>query len=358
MKSLVILLALLILVTSACSPAATLPTSTQSPATDVPATSIAPEPTDAATPEATADSPVELTQTAGTTAPLRVSVIPVINALPLLVAQEAGFYADEGIEVEIVGFRSALARDEAMLAGELDGQNTDLISMLRMVNAGGTVRVVRSDPPTTPYFSIVAGANSGIETVDDLRGVEIAVSNDTIIEYLTRELLLAQNFAEDELNFREVGSISSRLEFLRTGQVAAAMLPEPMTSLAIAQGARVVLNDESAPFVPTVLAFSEQAIAERPDDIRAFLRAYERAVEAINADTEQLYRDLFIETASIPEELRADYQVPTYAEASVLNEEQVASVVSWMVERGLIDDALSYDEVVDPSFLPEPAAAS
>lgn len=356
MKSLVILLALLMLATGACSPAATQPPPTQAPATDVPA-SPSPEPNDAVTPEATADAPVESTQTASVDAPLRVSVIPVINILPLLVAEREGFYADQGIEVEIVGFRSTSDRDEAMLAGEIDGQNTDLVSMLHLIDAGGSVRAVRSDPPTTPYFSIVAGADSGIETVEDLRGVEIAVSNNSIIEYLTRELLLAQGFTEDDLNFQQVRSIDSRLEQLRTGQIAAATLPEPMTSLAVAQGAHVVLNDEAAPFVPTVLAFSAQAIAERPDDIRAFLRAYERAVQAINADTEQLYRDLFIQTVSIPEALRDTYQVPTYSEASVLNEEQVASVVNWMVERGLLN-ALSYEEVVDPSFLPETAAAS
>lgn len=350
MKYLLAILALLMLVIGACSPATTptpLPPTSEATTEDSP-TDTAEATADAEAAEATADT----AQTSATgDEPLRIAALPVINSLPLHVAAEEGFYEDEGVSVELVPFGSAREREAAMQAGAIDGENTDLISAILLSNAGVGVRAVRLDPPATPFFSIVVGAESGIETVEDLKGVEIAVSSNTVIEYLTVQLLREQSFTDEDIRLIEVSSIPQRLEFLANGQVKAATLPEPLTTLATAQGGRVILNDADTGFVPTVLAFSQQALDERPDDVRAFLRAYERAVEAINENPNQ-YRDLFIASAGIPENLQETYEVPPFLEASVLSEEQVQAVMDWMVERDLIEQALPYDQVMTGDFLP------
>src|SRR5690606_32306507 len=141
-------------------------------------------------------------------------------------------------------------------------ENTDLQNVILLINGGFEVRAVRFDPPATPYFSIIAGPDTDIETVEDLAGVEIAVGFNTIIEYLTWVLLRDAGLEEGEIAMIEVSSLPQRLEFLVSGQVQAATLPEPLASLAVAQGARVIINDESAPVVPTVLAFSLETLEE------------------------------------------------------------------------------------------------
>src|SRR5690606_10631640 len=184
-----------------------------------------------------------------------------------------------------------------------------------------------------------------------LAGVEIAVGFNTIIDYLTWVLLRDAGLEEDEIAMIEVSSLPQRLEFLVSGQVQAATLPEPLTSLAVAQGARVIINDENAPVVPTVLAFSLETLEERPEDVRAFLRAYERAVEALNENPDE-YRELMIERANIPQPLRDSYEIPPYLPAGVMTEEQVKSVMDWMVMREYIEEPLEYDRVVNGDYLP------
>lgn len=393
MKNILTLAAVLFIVLAACSPAAT-PTPTQAPPTQPPpttapeteeavveetevateaATVTETEPTDEATDAAEATQEDSVTEeaslateaatavaaaataegTAGAVSgePLRIGALPVINALPLYVAQAEGFYQDEGVNVELVPFAGPLEREAAMQAKAIEGENTDLQGVILLNNAGVDVRAVRYDAPAAPFFSIVAGKDTDIETVDDLAGVEIAVSHNSIIEYLTYVLLHDAGLSDDDIKMIEVTSIPQRLEFLASGQVQAATLPEPLTSLAVAQGARVIINDENAPVVPTVLAFSKETLEERGDDVRAFLRAYERAVEALNENPDE-YRDLMIERVNIPEPLRASYSVPPYRPASVLSEEQVQSVMDWMVQRGMIEEPLPYDQVVDGSYLP------
>lgn len=283
---------------------------------------------------------------------LRIAILPVLNTLPLHVAQAEGFYAEEGVNVELIPFDSARDRQIALQTGEVEGANTDLQGVILLVNGGFDVRAVRSEPTLEPYFSIVAGANSGVETIDDLRGVPIAISENTIIEYLTTEMLLNAGFSPDEIVYEEVPAIPVRLELLNTGQVAAATLPEPLTTLAVnLQGGRLIANDGDAAFVPTVLAFNGAVLDEQPDAVRAFLAAYERAVAAINSNPEA-YRDVMNANINIPAPLQATFPVPTFPIAGVPTEDQTALVQDWMVSAGLIPAALPYESLVDGSFLP------
>lgn len=285
---------------------------------------------------------------------LRIAVLPVLNTLPLYVAQEAGFYEEEGVNVELIPFTSARDQQVAVQAGEVDGLNTDMAVQSLLVNGGIDLRAVRHEPIQEPYFSIVAGAESGIESIDDLRGVPIAISQNSIIEYLTTQMLLNAGFSEDEIVYEEVPAIPVRLELLAQGQVAAATLPEPLVTLATTlQGGTLIASDlDAVDFVPTVLAFNGDTLANNGEAVSAFLRAYESAVAAINTDGES-YRDVMTGNLIIPEPLQPTLPVPTFPVANVPTEAETAQVVQWMIDNELLEEPLTYDALVDDSFLPE-----
>ncbi|MGQ9887301.1 MAG: ABC transporter substrate-binding protein [Aggregatilineales bacterium] len=286
---------------------------------------------------------------------LKIALLPVLNTLPFYVAQAEGFFADEGVTVEIVPFDSARDQQVAVTAREVDGLNTDMV-VAALLNNAVPVVIVRADPPAAPFFSIVAGRDSGVETVEDLKGVEIAIASNSIIEYMTTELLRGAGFRDDEMRYVEVPQIPVRLELLVQGQVKAATLPEPLTTLAVRlQGGRVVADDSAAAFVPTVIAFRQAVLDAKPEAVSALLRAYERAVAALNADAES-FRDVLIANIRVPEPLQAAYPVPTFFPAAVPDAGQTALVLDWMVERGLLEAALDYDAFVTDAFLPETLA--
>jgi len=352
-------LCLVLVFASACAP--TPPSSTLEPTATVfktrespptpgaEVTEVAVETTEITT-EATAPTAAQATDDI-TAAPLRVGVLPVMNALPMYVAEMERFYQQEGVTVELITYGSAREREQAMQDGTIDGESTDIVAVILLNNAGIDLRAVRWDSTSTPFFSIVVAEDSEITTVDDLKNVEIAVSENTIIEYMTRVLLREAGFSDDEIRLVNIASIPRRLEALTNGQVAAATLPEPTTAQAVAQGARVILNDAETGVVPTVLAFTTDALANRPDDVRGFLRAYERAAEAINADP-TAYRDLFIPASNLPQELRAGYEVPHYRTAGVASEVEIEAILDWLGSRDMLRQRLTYTDYVDNTFLP------
>ncbi len=284
---------------------------------------------------------------------LRIAVLPVLNTLPLYVAEAEGFYEDQGVTVELIPFNSAREQQIALQAEEVDGANTDLVVTALLINGGVDLKVIRMEPIEGAYFSLVAGPETGIESIDDLRGVAIAISENSIIQFLTQQMLEEAGFAEDDIVYESVPQIPIRLELLATGGVSAATLPEPLTTLATQlQGGTVIASDADLPAVPTVLSFSDAMLESYPETIIAFLAAYEQAVEAINDDPEA-FRDVMVENIIIPEPLQAEYPVPTFPTAMVPSEEVVELVNEWMVSVELLDEPLEYDTIIDASYLPE-----
>lgn len=286
---------------------------------------------------------------------LKIGVLPVLNTLPLYVAQAEGFYEAEGVQVELINFNSAREQQIAVVAGEIHGLNTDMIVQTLVYNGGTPLVAVRHEPIIGNYFSVVASASSGITSIEDLAGASIGIGENTIIEYLTTNMLNTAGLTTDDVNYEEIPEIPRRVQLMATGELGVATLPEPLTTLVTTlQGGSLILSDESVNFVPTVLAFNQETIDADPEAIEAFLRAYENAVNALNADGEA-YRSVMLENLIIPEPLQATYPVPSFPTALVPTEAQVSLVVEWMIGRGLLAEPIEYFELVNGMLLPLPS---
>src|SRR5208337_5046378 len=105
----------------------------------------------------------------------------------------------------------------------------------------------------------------------------VAVSSNTILDFLTTKFLLSKGVPMSEAHLVEMKNIPIRLQMLLGGQVAAAVLPEPLATLAESKGARALADDAGTGLSSTVLAFNETFLNASPERARAFLRAVDRA---------------------------------------------------------------------------------
>ena len=286
---------------------------------------------------------------------VRVGMLPVLDGLPIYVAQAQGFFTEEGIEVEIIPVGSAPERDQLMQAGQIDAMINEIVSVLFYNKAEPQVTAVRFARVATdesPVFRIVASAASGITNVEALKGVPIGVSEGTVIEYTTDRILASAGFSPDEIVTLAVPKISDRMNLLDSGQLDAANLPDPAASLAILNGAAAVIDDTSYPEIShSVISFSRRYLDANPQAVRAFLRAIEQAVIAINSDR-TAWNDLLSEQALVPPPLIGVYQLPAYPLASVPSEAQFQDAFDWAMEKGLLSQPVDFTASVDGSYLP------
>ena len=286
---------------------------------------------------------------------LRIGTLPILDLLPLFVAEKQGYFKEQGITVTFVPAQSAAERDQLMQAGQIDGMNNDMVSTVLYNKDSVKIKVVRTAIQATStwsQYSIFAAKDSGIKSTADLKNVEIGISQATVIEYITYRLLVDAGLAAPDIKTTNVIKIADRMQLLGSGQLKAATLPEPLATLAEQQGAlRVVPDAQNPDHSNSVISFSAQAVKDKPQTIRKFLAAYEKAVADINADPTQ-WQPLLNENKIIPTALTS-YKLPPYPKASVPTQDQFADVIEWMKDKGMISADVSYANLVDASFLPK-----
>lgn len=286
---------------------------------------------------------------------LKIALLPVLDALPMYVAQQAGLFEANGVVVEFIPVPSAPERDQVVSSGQADGMINEAVSTLfynREETRLQIVRYARTATADTALFRILSPGDSSITDPSGLSGVEIGVSQGTVIEYLTERLLEQEGLRADEIKTVAVPKIDVRMSLLASGELKAAMLPEPLSSLAELQGAVIVLDDTRHPeYSFSTISFRKEVIDASPEAIRGFLAAIEQATSQINSDPTR-WSGLMAEQNLVPPPVLEAFQVPQFPTAGVPTESQWADALEWARAKGLIEGDVSYSSSVNAAFLP------
>lgn len=311
--------------------------------------------TQAATPAATpATAPAAAAPASGQTT-IRVAVLPILDALPMYVAQQEGLFKAHGVNVEFIPSASAAERDQVVAAGQADALINEIVSTI-LYNKDKTqvqiVRFARSASKEDPMYRILASGKSGITNAEGLKGIPIGISQGTVIDYITDRLLQAEGLSKDDIKKIPVPKIGDRMALLGTGELKAATLPDPLASLAIEQGAKVILDDTSHPELGySTIAFRKPFIDQNPEAVKGFLAAIEEATTQINQNPEK-WSNLLTEQKLVPASIVGAYKIPKMVTASVPTEAQWDDVLAWEKENNLVSKDISYQESVNANFLP------
>jgi NitT/TauT family transport system substrate-binding protein len=286
---------------------------------------------------------------------LKIAVLPIIDTLPMYVAQQEGLFARHGVNVEFVPVASAPERDQLLAAGGADGTINETLAVMLFNKEKPQMQVVRyalRPTETNGHFFIIASPKNDISSIDGLKGVEIGVSQGTVIEYVTERLLQAEGFTSDEIKTIAVPKIPDRMALLASGELQAGVMPDPLAALVVGQGGRIVADDSKHPeYGFSVISFRKDAIDAQPEAVKGFLAAVEEATALLNADPDK-YKSVLSEQKLVPEPLLATYQPPVFPAAGLPTESEWADALSWLKEKGILTTDVSYQESVNSSLLP------
>ena len=294
-------------------------------------------------------------QDAKTDNSLKVALLPILDTFPFHVAQAKGYFERYGVAVSAVPVGSGLERDQLMQSGAIDGMLNEMATTANFNRERIQVQVIssaRKAYPDYPLFRILAAPGTGFSAPPDLKGVPIGISKNTIIEYVTDRLLEANGLTQNQIAKKSVPVIPERFQLLLQGQLKAATLPDPLAKSALEAGAVAVIDDSSHPqYSVSVLSFSIQALQTKANTVRQFLKAWNQAVQDINADPES-YRSLLLQKIRVPKNIQQTYRIPPFPLREVPGAEQWADVMNWMVAKGLVKAPLPYEESVTTHYLP------
>lgn len=289
------------------------------------------------------------------TVTLKIAVLPIIDTLPMYVAQQEGLFAKHNVGVEFVPVASAPERDQLLAAGQADGAVNETLAVMLFNKESIQMQAVRyalRPAPGYGHFFIIASGQSGITTVEELKGVEIGVSQGTVIEYVTERLLQAEGFTADEIKTVAVPKIPDRMSLLASGELEAGVMPDPLASLVVAQGGVIVADDSNHPeYGFSVISFRKAVIDEHTEAVKGFLAAIEEATAMLNADPAK-YKNVLSEQNLVPAPLLESYQTPPFPSAGVPTIEEWNDALNWLKEKGILTVDVSYADSVNSSLLP------
>jgi NitT/TauT family transport system substrate-binding protein len=288
------------------------------------------------------------------TSKIRIAALPIIDALPFYVAQKQGLYAKYNIQVEFVPVGSAAERDQLIAAGEADGMINDLVSVA-LYNKQDiriqTVRFARVASSDTAMYRILANKDNGLLYSGDLKGVPIGMSQGTVIDYVTSRLLEREGLKPEEIKSVAVPKINDRMALLASGELEVATLPEPFGTMAMEQGAMLIVDDSKYPeYGNSVISFRKAYIDENPDAVRGFLAAFDEASALINKNGND-FRPLLDEFKMVPTALTGTYPIPSFPKATIPSQAQWKDVVDWAKSRKMITKDLTYADSITDSYL-------
>ena len=197
---------------------------------------------------------------------------PVNTVLAWYMARDAGFYAAQGLKVDIINMNGGSRGAAELQAGRLDVMHVGLSSVIRVNRGGGDIRTIGSLSNVIRFTFFAA---PGVKTAADLKGGVIGVSTFGSESDSTVTLALARlGLTRSDVTLKEYGGGMRRLEAVKSGEIKATPINEPIASLARGQGVGVLVDlvPEQIPWVFSSIVVRRADIAGRPDVLTRFLK--------------------------------------------------------------------------------------
>lgn len=276
-------------------------------------------------------------------------VMSSMDYLPLAVAEREGYFTKHGITVKIQKFLSANERDAAIQSGVVDGTVTDYTSAA-LVNAAG-FKLKLTSKCQAPFY-IVAGSESGVNNLSELKGKKIAVSQNTVIDFCVDMALQSVGLNQNDVQKIEVNKIPLRLEMMRNNKIDATGLPNPFALIAKNDNCKLIASMDSLGYTVTGMAFTEKAIENKSENIKKMYAAYNDGAEYLRTHSIEDIKDILTKDLGFPQALIEQVEIPAYTEAKPLtvSDSDLQAVIKWLTDRKLIDNSFNINELIDSNL--------
>jgi NitT/TauT family transport system substrate-binding protein len=214
-----------------------------------------------------------------------------VGTLKLIHGISAYFYekfAPPGYTIEVIPFESPTDGKNAVLTGTVDTCIHGIAAFLLGAAAGEPVVIVAN--ANNGGMAVMAGVNTGIKTIKDLRGKKVAIWPGS-----TQEAVILERLRMEGMSIKDIQPI--RLQFsdhpaaLARGDVDAYVGAEPAAGISLANGTgRLVEYPYSTPIGPLnmILSASEQAVKDNPARIKLIVDMHRQAIDYAMANPKEI----------------------------------------------------------------------
>ena len=217
----------------------------------------------------------------GTT--IRMGIEPWIGYGPWYIAQEKGYFKENGIDVEIINFATDAQREAAYVGEKTDVSNMPTHTSLLFVQQGVDAKGILLEDVSMSADAVLA--RSPITSIAQLKGKKVAYEQGTTSDILIHYALAANGMSESDIVPVPMAA-SDAGSALIAGRVDAAVTYEPYISAALHEGAKSIYAASEDPgLVSDVLVAHTSLATDNPGALVALCKSWGQAVDYYNSNT-------------------------------------------------------------------------
>jgi NitT/TauT family transport system substrate-binding protein len=275
---------------------------------------------------------------------------PVNTVLALWMAQAAGFYAAQSLDVEIISMNGGSRGAQELQSGRIDAMHVGLSSVIKLNQDGGDLRTIASLSNVIRFTFFVA---PDVRTAADLEGGVVGVSAFGSESDSTVTLALGRlGMRRDDIVLKEYGGGMRRLEALKSGEIKGTAINEPVASLAREAGltALVDLAAEKIPWLFSSIVVKAGFLQSRRDVLMQFLKA---SIEGnyLALTDEKRAKEVLAREARIVEAKIIDTSYSDFKQQSPVNLEPSRPGAQNIIDQFPVLKSRNVDDYVDEGIL-------
>ncbi len=282
--------------------------------------------------------------------------VPSIVALEKKIFEEE--FAKEGIEVKWYELEGP-ATTEALAAKSIDfATSLNYVSAIISKANGNDMKIISSYSKFPKAIGLVAGADSEVSSVADLKGKKVALQKGTMLHEMLIKALEEVNLKAGDVEIVGMASPDAANAVLQK-HVDAAVLPDPLMTKAISsKKVKILRNAEGLILGQAVIAARTDFIQNYPEITKRFLEIHNQTLawadsnqdEALNMASKVNQMDIKAVQALYP---KFDFKI-SIDENNIL---KLTNSTEFLKANGFIKADTNTDELIkeliDTSYLPQ-----
>jgi NitT/TauT family transport system substrate-binding protein len=215
--------------------------------------------------------------------------------LPLLVAQDKGFFAKEGLDVKINYMRGGSEAAAALIGGNVDVMSGALSGVLILRAKGVHVQALSAIAGVRTFALVVdAKRHPNVTDIHQIKGMKIATSRrgsdgDLVLRVLLADAKLSP---EKDVTLVQIGGYDNHLRAIEKGEIDGSMILEPFLTIGEKRGIiKPVLSlmagqgpEALTKRIWTALSTTEAFVKQKPKVAQGLVRGIAQAVKYIETN--------------------------------------------------------------------------
>lgn len=174
---------------------------------------------------------------------VRVGFLPISTHAKFMIAKEQGFYAQEGLDVELVEFVNSADGLNALVSHKIDVGAFGTSAPLIHLSKGANLRIIGGITSGGSSFIAQPGVAASIKTPADLKGKKIATVRLSTVDAILRAALTDAGLDwKKDVQIFELKSAPAVTEAVKSGQVDVGATWGPHDLRAEEQGLKIVFH--------------------------------------------------------------------------------------------------------------------